>query len=289
MVKPRRVWSGKPRRSWSWTLLTWLTTWSIFFLLILVALRIISVTNVNVNDKGKGKTSSVLSKPMRNSQIGDQRGERWVEIISWQPRAFLYHNFLTKEECEYLINIAKPKMSKSAVVDEKTGKGVKSRVRTSTGTFLGRGSDKIVRNIEKRIADFTFIPVEHGEGLQILHYEVGQKYDPHFDTFNDRFNIENGGQRIATMLMYISDVEEGGETVFPNAKGNFSSVPWWNELSDCGRKGLSIKPKMGDAVLFWSMKPDATLDLSSLHGSCPVIKGDKWSCVKWMHVYEYHT
>ena len=33
------------------------------------------------------------------------------------------------------------------------------RVRTSSGTFLPRGRDKIVRDIEKRISDFTFIPV----------------------------------------------------------------------------------------------------------------------------------
>lgn len=54
--------------------------------------------------------------------------------------------------------------------------------------------------------------------------------------------------------------------MFPAAKENFSSVPWWNELSDCAKKGLSVKPKMGDALLFWSMRPDATLDPSSLHG-----------------------
>jgi len=54
--------------------------------------------------------------------------------------------------------------------------------------------------------------------------------------------------------------------VFPFVKGNFSSVPWWNELSDCGKKGLSIKPKMGNALLFWSMKPDGTLDPFSMHG-----------------------
>ncbi|PNX88805.1 prolyl 4-hydroxylase alpha-2 subunit, partial [Trifolium pratense] len=106
----------------------------------------------------------------------------------------------------------------------------------------------------------------YGEEFNILHYEVGQMYEPHTDYFEDAFNIKNGGQRIATMLMYLSDVEEGGETVFPAAKGNFSSVPWWNELSDCGKKGLSIKPKMGDALLFWSMKPNGTVDPSSLHG-----------------------
>lgn len=54
--------------------------------------------------------------------------------------------------------------------------------------------------------------------------------------------------------------------MFPSAKGNISAVPWWNELSDCGKEGLSVKPKMGDALLFWSMKPDASLDPSSLHG-----------------------
>ncbi|GFY87934.1 2-oxoglutarate (2OG) and Fe(II)-dependent oxygenase superfamily protein [Actinidia rufa] len=200
-------------------------------------------------------------------------------------RSVMYYN--SKDECEYLINLAKPQMQKSTVVDSSTGKSKDSRVRTSSGTFLTRGRDKIIRKIEKRIADFTFIPVGHGEGLQILHYEVGQKYDPHYDYFADVFNTKNGGQRIATVLMYLSDVEEGGETVFPAAKGNFSAVPWWNELSECGKGGLSVKPKMGDALLFWSMKPDASLDPSSLHGACPVIKGNKWSSTKWMHLNEY--
>ncbi|XP_059633176.1 probable prolyl 4-hydroxylase 3 [Cornus florida] len=215
------------------------------------------------------------------------RPEQWTEVLSWEPRAFLYHNFLSKKECEYLMSLAKPHMVKSTVVDSKTGRSKDSRVRTSSGMFLKRGRDKIIRDIEKRIAYFTFIPVEHGEGLQVLHYEVGQKYEPHYDYFADEFNTKNGGQRIATVLMYLSDVEEGGETVFPAAKGNISSVPWWNELSACGKKGLSVKPKMGDALLFWSMRPDATLDPSSLHGGCPVIQGNKWSSTKWMHVDEY--
>ncbi|XP_042016719.1 probable prolyl 4-hydroxylase 3 isoform X4 [Salvia splendens] len=217
-----------------------------------------------------------------------ERGEQRTEVVSWEPRAFIYHNFLSKEECEYLINRATPHMVKSTVVDSETGKSVDSSVRTSYGTFFKRGQDKVIRAIEKRIADYTLIPVaEHGEGLHVLHYKVGQKYNPHFDYFVDEFNTRNGGQRIATLLMYLSDVEEGGETVFPAAKGNISSVAGWNGMSECAKKGVSVKPKMGDALLFWSMHPDATLDPSSLHGSCPVIKGDKWSCTKWMHAGEY--
>lgn len=71
----------------------------------------------------------------------------------------------------------------------------------------------------------------------------------------------------SSFLSHSSDVEEGGETVFPSAKINSSSLPWYNELSDCGKKALSVKPKMGDALLFWSMKPDAIPDPMSLHGS----------------------
>ncbi|KAL6504795.1 putative prolyl 4-hydroxylase 3 [Orobanche hederae] len=171
--------------------------------------------------------------------------------------------FWSKEECAYLINLAKPHMVKSTVVDGKTGKSKDSRVR-----------DKVIANIEQRIADYTFVPADHGEDLQVLHYEEGQKYEPHYDYIPDVFNTKNGGQRIATLLMYLSDVEEGGETVFPTAKGNFSSIPGWNEMSECARGGLSVKPKMGDAFLFWIMRPDASLDPSSLHGGCPVIKGN---------------
>ncbi|KAG8660048.1 hypothetical protein MANES_02G110601v8 [Manihot esculenta] len=209
--------------------------------------------------------STIVHNKVDSSERDDGRQEHWAEVISWEPRSFIYHNFLSKEECDYLINLAKPHMQKSVVVDSKTGKSKDSKVRTSSGTFLPRGRDEKIREIEKRISDFTFIPVEHGEGLQVLHYEVGQKYEPHFDYFKDEFNTMNGGQRIATLLMYLSDVEEGGETVFPSAKGNYSAVPWWNELSECGKGGLSVKPKMGDALLFWSMNPDASLDPSSLH------------------------
>lgn len=51
----------------------------------------------------------------------------------------------------------------------------------------------------------------------MLHYQASEKYEPHWDYFHDTVNIQNGGQRVATMLMYLTDVEAGGETVFPNS------------------------------------------------------------------------
>ncbi|ONM05415.1 putative prolyl 4-hydroxylase 3 [Zea mays] len=286
-------------------------------LLLLLALGALSLPGASDGSGGRGAGLS-LSRPrsrFRRSAFDSgletrgEKGEPWTEVLSWEPRAFVYHNFLSKEECDHLISLAKPHMKKSTVVDSATGGSKDSRVRTSSGMFLRRGQDKIIRTIEKRIADYTFIPVvfilkkkyvevhtqqcdkvqkgpqtfyfewhqqlsllfpctitEQGEGLQVLHYEVGQKYEPHFDYFHDDYNTKNGGQRIATLLMYLSDVEDGGETVFPSSTTNSSSSPFYNELSECAKGGLSVKPKMGDALLFWSMKPDGSLDPTSLHG-----------------------
>ena len=54
------------------------------------------------------------------------------------------------------------------------------------------------------------IPIEHGEGLQILQYTPGQQYKAHHDFFKIADN-----NRISTLVMYLNDVEEGGETYFP--------------------------------------------------------------------------
>ncbi|KAF5769016.1 putative procollagen-proline 4-dioxygenase [Helianthus annuus] len=282
---------GPSRKSSSSTFIFSMLIICLFFILILLALGILSIPTNSINYPKANDLSSIVQQvtDAARSEVSDGRVDHWVEVISWEPRAVIYHNFLSQEECDHLINTAKPHMKKSTVVDSETGQSKDSRVRTSSGTFLTRGQDETVRAIEKRISEFTFLPVEHGEGLQVLHYEIGQKYDSHYDYFLDEYNTRNGGQRMATVLMYLSDVEEGGETVFPSAKGNISAVPWWDELSECGKKGLSVKPKMGDALLFWSMTPDATPDPSSLHGGCPVIKGDKWSSTKWIRVNEYRV
>ncbi|KAH7672178.1 Procollagen-proline dioxygenase protein [Dioscorea alata] len=69
--------------------------------------------------------------------------------------------------------------------------------------------------IEKRIVVFPRVPAENGELIQVLRYEANQFYKPHHDYFYDTYNLKRGGQRVATMLMYLSDDVEGGETYFP--------------------------------------------------------------------------
>ncbi|KAH9727871.1 prolyl 4-hydroxylase 1 [Citrus sinensis] len=92
------------------------------------------------------------------------------EVISWSPRILVLHNFLSMEECDYLSAIARPHLQVSTVVDTKTGKGIKSNVRTSSGMFLSPEEKKypMIQAIEKRISVFSQVPVENGELIQVL-------------------------------------------------------------------------------------------------------------------------
>ncbi|GLT74076.1 hypothetical protein SLA2020_458970 [Shorea laevis] len=247
---------------------------SLTFLLIFPHLSRASVQIPGDNKLRKKGIFSVAFDPTRVTQL------------SWRPRAFIYKGFLSPEECDHLIDLAKDKLEKSMVADNDSGESLESEVRTSSGMFLSKHQDEVVAAIEARISAWTFLPEENGESIQILHYEHGQKYEPHFDFFHDKANQELGGHRVATILMYLSDVEIGGETVFPNSEEKFTQQKD-DTWSECAKKGHAVKPRKGDALLFFSLHPDATTDNYSLHGSCPVIKGEKWSATKWIHVRSF--
>nr|XP_043633448.1 probable prolyl 4-hydroxylase 10 [Erigeron canadensis] len=213
-----------------------------------------------------------------------------VEVISWEPRVVIYHNFLSKKECEYLINVAKPHMRRSTITDLVTRETYEDTWFSPCSlTMLDRGQDETIRAIEKKIADFTFLPVENGEGLQVIHYEVGDKYPLHNDLYLDDYQTGKRGKRMATVLMYLSDTEDGGETAFPSAMGKYDDVHRWAfEYSECNKSVLYAKPKMGDALLLWNVKPDGTSEYSSEYAECPVIKGNKWTATKWIRSKEYY-
>ncbi|KAG8073601.1 hypothetical protein GUJ93_ZPchr0006g45486 [Zizania palustris] len=225
------------------------------------------------------------------SATGGEGGERLdpsraVNVL-WRPRAFVYEGFLSEAECDHLVALGKQgRMLKSTVVDNDSGKNVMSNVRTSSGMFLAKKQDEVVARIEERIAAWTLLPPENGESMQILRYEHGEKYEPHLDYFRVKEHSVRGGNRMATVLMYLSNVKMGGETVFPNSEAKLTQhkdETW----SDCAEGGFALKPVKGNAVLFFSLHPNATVDKHSLHKSCPVIEGEKWSATKWIHVRSF--
>ncbi|KAL6841439.1 hypothetical protein ACP4OV_028957 [Aristida adscensionis] len=218
--------------------------------------------------------------------------------ISWKPRVFLYHRFLSDDEANHLISLARAELKRSAVADTSSGKSKLSDVRTSSGAFLAKGQDiraclsdaahmqdPIVAGIEDKITAWTFIPKENGEDIQVLRYKHGERYQQHYDYFADNVNTLRGGHRVATVLMYLTDVAEGGETVFPLAEESDGAKD--PTLSECAQVGIAVKPRKGDALLFFNLNLDATKDVLSLHAGCPVIKGEKWSATKWIRVASF--
>ena len=208
-----------------------------------------------------------------------------MQIISLDhPRAFLYKRFMTDEECDFLIDHSKSRMSKSGVVDAETGGTAKSDIRTSTGSFVGIGANDLMKKLEKRVATFSMLPVKHQEATQVLRYEVKQEYRAHYDYFFHKGGMANN--RIVTILMYLHEPEFGGETVFPNTEVPLERAEkgWGKNFSECGNRGRAAVVRKGDALIFWSMKPGGELDPGSSHAGCPVVRGEKWTATKWIHV-----
>lgn len=189
-----------------------------------------------------------------------------INVLSWDPRILLIHNFISDEECDHLIELGRNKVKRSKVVGE-DGKGKVDNARTSSGVFFTKEqNDVVVRAVANRIAKVTLYPEENGEHFYLLRYNKGEEYMPHTDWF-DRIPSNNKilkrGQRVVTVVSYLSDVEEGGETVFP-------------ELD------ISVKPTKGSAIVFWNIDTEGREDPRVLHGSNPVIKGTKWAMTKWV-------
>ncbi|GLJ43728.1 hypothetical protein SUGI_0910480 [Cryptomeria japonica] len=203
------------------------------------------------------------------------------QVLSWKPRALYFPNFATKKQCEIIIELAKSNLRPSSLALRKgeTAENTKN-IRTSSGTFVSAYEDQsgTLEFIEEKIAKVTMIPRSHGEAFNVLRYETGQKYDCHYDAFNPTEYGPQKSQRVASLLLYLSDVEEGGETMFPFE--NYHNMGTWYDYKKC--IGLKVKPQQGDALLFYSMFINGTIDSTSLHGSCPVIKGEKWVATKWI-------
>ncbi|XP_015063885.1 probable prolyl 4-hydroxylase 9 [Solanum pennellii] len=207
------------------------------------------------------------------------------QVLSWFPRALYFPNFATTEQCQGIIKMAKAELKPSSLALRKgeTAENTKG-VRTSSGMFISASEDKtgILDLIEEKIAKVTMIPRTHGEAFNVLRYEIGQSYYSHYDAFDPSQYGPQKSQRVASFLLYLSDVEEGGETMFPfeNAQNMDANYDFRKCI------GLKVKPRRGDGLLFYSLFPNGTIDPTSIHGSCAVIRGEKWVATKWIRDQE---
>jgi prolyl 4-hydroxylase len=196
-------------------------------------------------------------------------GRRMQVLMSLRmPRVLLIGGFLADDECDALVALAAPRLTRSETVDTSTGGSEVNPARTSDGMFFARGETPLLDRVERRIAALLRWPLERGEGMQVLRYRPGAEYRPHHDYFDPAQPgtatvLQRGGQRVGTFLMYLNTPEAGGATVFPDA-------------------GLDIAPAKGHALYFSYDRAHAST--RTLHGGAPVVAGEKWVATKWLRV-----
>ncbi|XP_067220253.1 prolyl 4-hydroxylase subunit alpha-1-like [Chanodichthys erythropterus] len=180
------------------------------------------------------------------------------EEMEWdEPQIIRYHDIISDREIEFLKNISRPQLSRSEVYEDGRGRVTEKRVAQSV--FLKSNHPMEVR-VSQRIADVTGLSTTTAEPLLVQNYGIGGRYEPH----DDALKIVN--DRIATFLIYMSDVEIGGATVFPEV-------------------GVAVQPKKGSAVFWYNLHKNGKLDLKMEHAGCPVLVGNKWVANKWIHEF----
>lgn len=212
-----------------------------------------------------------------------------IETLSLRPLVVSIEGFLTEKECDYIAEKAGPRMhySQVSLMDKDKGKAA-SEWRTSQTAFLNSIGDPVLTEIDYRVSSLTRIPRNHQEFVQVLRYGPSEKYDAHHDYFDPAsyksdpgtLRLIDGGRRnrYATVFWYLTDVDVGGETIFPK----YGGAPTPRNYSSCS-VGLKVKPQKGKVIIFYSLDPSGALDDYSLHGACSVGENNvKWAANKWI-------
>ena len=181
-------------------------------------------------------------------------------------------NFLSKAECKKIITLIKLKLRPSEVSNAE----VNSHYRNSRTCDLGRLNDDFVERIDIRICQLMGVHRAYSEVLEGQYYDVGQEFKAHTDYFEKSeftANCHEFGQRTYTVMVYLNEVEKGGETCFLHAEKTF-------------------KPTAGTAVIWNNLNPDGTPNSYTLHQSNLVEQGCKAIITKWFRTkpasgYEY--
>ena len=188
-----------------------------------------------------------------------------IETLSKTPPIFRVIDFLSPDECAHLITTAHPLVVPSKVV------GGNASDRTSSSCHLHKSKCTVL--VQKILGLLKDSSTTRMELPQVARYLMNEKYDAHYDS-PDPAHVEfhqNGGARFATILCYLNDVARGGETEFP-------------------KLNLRIKPRRGDAVVFFPTFKDGLIDYDTLHAALPMSDKDsiKWVSQTWIR-HENHT
>lgn len=195
-------------------------------------------------------------------------------VLSKDPWLVEIENFLSEEEINTLLNQANQwESSHESGEISNTGEGSKiyNSARTSSSFWCIHQCQKsdVVKRITARIQNMLNIPSYHYEPIQLLKYEKGEKYITHHDYGYDELRLACG-PRILTFFLYLSDVEKGGETNFPDLN-------------------IKVKPKKGKVIIWPNTLNSKPLhkDKRMNHEAKSVIEGVKYAANVWVHALEW--
>jgi prolyl 4-hydroxylase len=184
---------------------------------------------------------------------------------------FTIPKFLTAKECNYLCKLIEKNHIRSEVAGDGTKKVTYNEGRTSSTSNLPI-SDDIVKQIDEKIYQELNLSPDKAEPIQGQLYQVGQEFKHHNDFFwGDGFNnfCLSSGQRTWTFMIYLNDVEEGGETEF-----------WHLDQK-------RFAPVKGTAVVWKNSDDEGNNIETSMHAGLPVLKGKKMVITKWFRQNKY--
>lgn len=190
------------------------------------------------------------------------------EIASTQPRIEVIRNFATPEECDWLIERARPGLTRALVYrDSPDARAASSRTNTETAFTIFR-ADVMLNVLRERMAAAIGVSTRFFEIAKVLHYDPGEQFGLHADFLQTQApelarEVELRGQRSTTFLTYLNDGYEGGETDFP-------------------RLGFRHKGKRGDALVFWNLDANQQPDYQTVHAGLAPVTGEKWLLSQWV-------
>ncbi|XP_045167509.2 uncharacterized protein LOC123530800 [Mercenaria mercenaria] len=262
-----------------------------------------NVGDVQYIELEEGKTTKLITRAVR-------------------PPLFEIPDFISDEDCDYIIEKTREKgLNVSSVFGSKTEKDSGKRFGSHRKSFssslkLENVGEEFMSRLHDKVSKLIGMPkqvVQWSENLAIGMYEPGGHYHAHLDSneasreipccFQKECHDSKGVKgdfieccricRYVTVLYYLNDVEEGGETAFPLADLSYGEMVskentnWRNLTSDCHDAAVVIKPKKGKAIMWYNHLVDkkgyiSFVEKRSYHGGCEVTKGTKWIATNWI-------
>lgn len=213
----------------------------------------------------------------KSTETTDSKGRRVIKHSFGTYEIQEIYGIFTDEECDKMIELGKKNgMAPSHVSSyDRYNTKLDTSSRISSQTWLSDNYDSLTQAFAERTVEITSLPIENQEEAQIASYPIGGKFEEHFDACREGKGVhycteQNGtaGDRTATLLVYLNDEFEGGQTIFTALD-------------------FKVTPEKGKGILFYNIDEDEKPLPKSLHKGAEILKGEKWIATKWVHPRDF--